>query len=89
MNRLNLVHNIDIADLMKTVDACKGDVFLETDEGDVLNLKSKFCQIMGIANILKGGIVEGAYIRCPNPDDEALMFRLKLYHEVPKKDEDK
>ena len=45
MNRLNLVHNIDIADLMKTVDACKGDVFLETDEGDVLNLKSKFCQI--------------------------------------------
>ena len=40
MNRLNLVHNIDIADLMKTVDACKGDVFLETDEGDVLNLKS-------------------------------------------------
>mgnify|MGYP001121825487 CR=1 FL=1 len=46
MNRLNLVHNIDIADLMKTVDACKGDVFLETDEGDVLNLKSKFCQII-------------------------------------------
>jgi len=47
-----------------------------------------FCQIMGIANILKGGIVEGAYIRCPNPDDEALMFRLNLYHEVPKKDEE-
>ena len=44
---------------------------------------------MGIANILKGGIVEGAYIRCPNPDDEALIFRLNLYHEVPKKDEDK
>ena len=48
-----------------------------------------FCQIMGIANILKGGIFEGPYIRCPNPDDEALMFRLNLYHEVPKKDEDK
>ena len=44
---------------------------------------------MGIANILKGGIVEGAYIRCTSPDDEALMFRLNLYHEVPKKDEDK
>lgn len=83
MNRLNLVHDINISDFIKTVDACKGDVFLETDEGDVLNLKSKLCQIMGLANILKGGVVDNAYIRCTNPDDEALMFRLNLYHEVP------
>ena len=85
MNRLNLVHDINIGDFIKTIDACKGDVFLETDEGDVLNLKSKLCQIMGLANILKGGIVDSAYIRCTNPEEEALMFRINLYHEVPKK----
>lgn len=83
MNRLNLVHDINISDFIKTVDACKGDVYLETDEGDVLNLKSKLCQIMGLANILKGGVIDNAYIRCTNPDDESLMFRLNLYHEVP------
>ncbi len=83
MNRLNLVHDINISDFIKTVDACKGDVFLETNEGDVLNLKSKLCQIMGLANILKGGVIDDAYIRCTNPEDEALMFRLNLYHEVP------
>ena len=83
MDRLNLVHDINISDFIKTVDACKGDVFLETDEGDILNLKSKLCQIMGLANILKGRIIDDAYIRCTNPDDEALMFRLNLYHEVP------
>lgn len=83
MNRLNLVHDIDINDFIKTIDACKGDVFLETDEGDVLNLKSKLCQIMGLANILKGGVIDNAYIRCTNTDDESLMFRLNLYHEVP------
>lgn len=83
MNRLNLVHDINVSDFIKTVDACKGDVFLETNEGDVLNLKSKLCQIMGLANILKGGVIEDAYIRCTNPEDEALMFRLNLYHEVP------
>lgn len=83
MNRLNLVHDINISDFIKTVNACKGDVFLETNEGDVLNLKSKLCQIMGLANILKGGVIENAYIRCTNPEDEALMFRLNLYHEVP------
>ncbi len=83
MKRVNLVHDIDMEALIKTVDCCKGDVYLETDEGDVLNLKSKLCQMMGLANILKGGIIENAYIRCTNPEDDALMFRLNLYHEVP------
>ena len=43
---------------------------------------------MGIANILKGGIVEGECLCCTYTDDEALMFRAKLYHEVAKTDED-
>lgn len=80
------IHNIDIQDFMATLDKCKGDVFIETDEGDCLNLKSKLCQIMGIANILKGVMVSDVRIRCTNPDDETLLFRLNLYHEVPKKD---
>ena len=79
------IHNIDIQDFMATLDQCKGDVFIETDEGDCLNLKSKLCQIMGIANILKGVMVSNVRIRCTNPDDETLLFRLNLYHEVPKK----
>ena len=29
-NSLN-IHNIDIQDFIKTLDKCKGDVFLETD----------------------------------------------------------
>lgn len=80
------IHNIDIQDFMATLDKCKGDVFIETDEGDCLNLKSKLCQIMGIANILKGVMVSDVRIRCTNPDDETLLFRLNLYHEVPKED---
>ena len=39
------LHDIDVADFIKTLDSCKGDVYLETAEGDVLNLKSKLCQI--------------------------------------------
>ena len=77
------IHNIDIQDFIKTLDHCKGDVFLETDEGDCLNLKSKLCQIMGVANILKGVMVSEVRIRCTNPADESLLFRLNLYHEVP------
>jgi len=36
-----VMHDIDVADFEKTLDSCKGDVYLETSEGDVLNLKSK------------------------------------------------
>ncbi len=82
INELEM-HNIEIKDLISAIDHCKGDVFLETDEGDVLNLKSKLCQIAGLANILSGAVIAEATIKCSNPDDEQLLFRLNLYGEVP------
>lgn len=77
------LHNIDFDEFIKTLDSCKGDVFLETEEGDVLNLKSKLSQIMGIANILKHATVSEATIRCTDPEDETMLFRFNLYGEVP------
>lgn len=77
------LHNLDLADFIKTLDSCKGDVFMETADGDVLNLKSKLCQIIGLANILKGAEISEAKIRCANPEDESLLFRFNLYKEVP------
>ena len=78
-----VMHDIDIADFMQTLNQCKGDVILETAEGDILNLKSKLCQMMGIANIMKGAIISEASLRCTNPEDESLLFRFNLYKEVP------
>ncbi len=80
------LHNIELTDFIKTLDSCKGDVFMETPDGDVLNLKSKLCQIIGLSNILKGAEISEAKIRCTNPEDETLLFRFNLYREVPKKD---
>ena len=77
------IHNLNIEDLIKTVEACKGEVFLETEEGDSLNLKSTFCRIIGLAKILEGAKISEAYIRCTDIEDETLFFRLNLYHEVP------
>lgn len=41
----------DIQEFFKTVDSCKGRVELLTGEGDRLNLKSKLCQYLSIAQI--------------------------------------
>ncbi len=81
------LHNINLTDFMKTLDSCKGDVFMDTPDGDVLNLKSKLCQIIGLSNILKGAEITEAKIRCSNPEDETLLFRFNLYREVPKKED--
>lgn len=78
------LHNLDINDFIKTVDTCKGGVFLETEEGDCLNLKSKLCQLTGLTKLIEGGIIVEATIRCENPEDESKLFRFNLYQEVPK-----
>ncbi len=80
------LHNIDLNDFLKAVDECKGDVYLETSDGDVLNLKSKLCQIIGLSTILKNAEILEANIRCTNSEDETLLFRFNLYGELPEKE---
>ena len=77
------LHNIDFEDLIKAVNNCKGDVYLETNEGDVLNLKSKLCQLIGLSTIFANSEIAEASIRCTNPEDETALFRFNLYGEMP------
>ena len=77
------LHHIDFDAFIEAVDHCKGDVFLETEEGDVLNLKSKLCQMIGLSTILSHAEVNEATVRCSNPEDETLLFRFNLYGEMP------
>lgn len=79
------LHNIDFDDFIKAVDQCKGNVYLETADGDSLNLKSKLCQMLGLSTILQGAQVTEATIKCENEEDETLLFRFNLYGEMPEK----
>lgn len=85
INKIQL-HNIDLADFIKAIDQCKGEVFLETDEGDVLNLKSKLCQMIGLSTILSNTEIAEANLRCTNAEDESLLFRFNLYGKMPEKE---
>lgn len=74
--------NIDVHEFLQLVDTCKGNVYLVTDEGDRLNLKSKLCQLIGLGRLIKGGMIVNASLVCDNIEDEALMFRFKLYRTI-------
>lgn len=78
------MHDFDLKDFMEVIDSCEGDVFLVTDEGDRLNLKSKLMQLIGFTKLIEGGIVSRAHIECSVKADEQKLFRFNLFGEVNK-----
>ena len=64
----------DVDGFFKVIDSCKGRVELVTGEGDRLNLKSKLCQYVSLANIFSGGeIPELEIVAYEKEDIEKLM----------------
>ena len=52
---MKVEHISDINKFFAVVEQCKGRVELVTGEGDRLNLKSKLCQYVSMANIFSNG----------------------------------
>ena len=77
------LHKVDFEDFIQTIEKCKGDVYLETSDGDVLNLKSKLCQMIGLSTILASTEIAEATVRCANFEDETLLYRFSLYGKTP------
>ena len=74
------LHNIgEINDFLETVDRCKGDVWLESAEGDKLSLKSSLSRYVAIADLIrdKGEMLE---LYCSLPEDEAKFMYLFSEH---------
>lgn len=73
------IQNItDIDKFFQVVDSCAGKVELVTGEGDRLNLKSKLCQYVSMANIFSNGeIPELEIIAYEKEDiDKLIAFML-------------
>lgn len=69
------LYDIDVLKLIELLDKAKGNVYLVTDDGNKLNLKSKLCQLFGVRALLektKNSTVS-AELSVENPQDE-LMF---------------
>ena len=69
------LYDIDIVKLIELLDKAKGNVYLVTDDGNTLNLKSKLCQLYGIRALLESAknSTVSAELNVENPEDE-LMF---------------
>lgn len=82
------VRGADIIEFINALESCSGNVYLESDEGDCINLRSRLSALIGLSQIIKGGLVTKATLRCENPEDESRLFRFALYREITKKSEE-
>jgi hypothetical protein len=69
------LYDIDVVKLIELLDKAKGNVYLVTEEGNTLNLKSKLCQLYGVRSLLESAknSTVSAELNVENPEDE-LMF---------------
>ncbi len=70
--KYDLKPKIRMADFILAVDACEGSVTFESQDGDVLNLKSELCKYVFLAVSLEPKQLESCKISC-SPQDAALL----------------
>ena len=74
--KITNISNIEA--FFKVVDQCKGKVELVTGEGDRLNLKSKLCQYVSLANIFSNGEIPELEVIAHEPEDANRLVTFML-----------
>lgn len=73
------VQNItNVEKFFEVVDSCSGSVELVTGEGDRLNLKSKLCQYVSLANIFSNGNIPELEIVAHEPEDVEKILNFMM-----------
>ena len=74
-----VIHNFDFNKLIAFASTAKGEVFLKTPDGDMLNLKSRLTQLLALSGAIDWGHIGEATVICNEQEDETRLFRLNLY----------
>ena len=73
------ITNIEnVEKFFEVVDQCKGKVELVTGEVDRLNLKSKLCQYVSLANIFSNGEIPELEVIAHEPEDVNRLVNFML-----------
>ena len=73
------MYNIkDLDKFMKLIDECKGQVFVISDEGDKLNMKSKLTQFVALSNLFSSGYIERLELETTDEEDSARLLQFMM-----------
>lgn len=74
--KIKNINNVE--KFFEVVDSCTGKVELVTGEGDRLNLKSKLCQYVSLANIFSNGEIPELEIIASEKEDIDKLFNFMI-----------
>lgn len=74
------IFNMDVNKLIELLDQAKGNIYLMTNDGNTLNLKSKLCQLYGVKTLLETAqdVTVSPELKFDNSEDEALFIKYLL-----------
>ena len=65
--------SVDFNAFLDTAKQCSGDIFLQTNEGDILNLKSLLSRYVLMSILGNPGLLRSAQVTCVQEDDYQLL----------------
>ena len=65
----------DPTKFFQVLDKCKGKIFLTTEQGDQLNLKSKLCQYIAISQMFSDAKLKDLELLISEPEDFNLLIQ--------------
>lgn len=74
--KLKNVNNLEA--FFEAVNKCSGDVYLTTNEGDRLNLKSQLTKYLALATICENSLIAEMNLEVSNSSDLALLMDYSL-----------
>ena len=77
---MKLANIKEVDNFLKTIDECDGEVWLESTDGDKINLKSKLSQYVAISALIKCE-ADNLELFCSHKEDEMKFF--KFFYENP------
>lgn len=70
---MKLQQNIASADFLEKVRCCEGEVLFQSDEGDILNLKSQLSQYIFITIVHRKDFSMKGSVECKNKEDYKIL----------------
>ena len=68
----------DIEGFFKTVEKCKGNVYIKSPQGDCFNLKSNLSKYIALAEVLSNAETDELVLDTDNKDDNELFINFLM-----------
>lgn len=69
----------DIKGFFQTIEKTEGDVYILTNEGDRINLKSNLSRFVAFIDLFSSGTIKEMELQAENPRDKALLLKFLMF----------